>query len=377
MSGPWEKYQKQTTEGPWTKYQDKPTESPIQEKGLIRRGAEAVIDSPALPIIGGVTGAIAGAGVGSVPMAALGGAAGESFRQLAARSLGMDSPINSAEAANKIGVEGITQGAGQAIGMGVGKLGSLAAKTQAGKVVIGGVKKAAGDVFQLATKLNPKNAATLYENPKSFLPASMKAAKEEWKAAAKEIGLPVDKTTPEYIKALKDPNTAFDTFEKITKGESVTPLEAQIARKVVKIRLRPAAVNERNRELVAQYDLMNNSFQKVLSEASPRMAEANKNYAIASAGKSFRSVFPRNQNDTPAYFRSSFLPLLLGGQSIYQDGNAGDVLKYAAAGTAATSPLTYGSLIALLGAGKNLGPYVAKSAVGSLAELAKQRFQRK
>lgn len=374
MGGPWEKYQQKPAveSGPWSKYQQP---EPAEEKGMIRRAAEAVIDSPALPIAGGVMGGIAGMGAGSVPLAALGGAGGEAIRQLGARALGMDAPETSMESIKDIGASGISQGAGQAVGLGLGKAAGMASKMPIVKTATTAVKKSAGDIFQLVTKNKPRDAATLFNNPKAILPSTMAAAREEWKAAAKEIGLPVDQTTPAYIKALKNPETAFDTFEKIANGEKISALEAQIAKKVVKIRLRPTAVNERNKELVAQYDLMAAAFTKRLSEESPRMAAANKGYAIASSGKKFRSLFARNQNDTPAYIRSSVLPLIFGGANLYQ-GNPVDAMLQAGGVTAASSPLALGSLIALLGAGKSFGPAAGKTLAATLAEFAKERFER-
>ncbi len=98
--------------------------NPEPQKGMFRRAAEAVVDSPALPAAGAIAGGLAGAGVGSIPLAGLGGAAGESFRQLGARALGMDAPQTSMEALKGIGTEGATSMAFE----GGGKLIAAAAK---------------------------------------------------------------------------------------------------------------------------------------------------------------------------------------------------------------------------------------------------------
>lgn len=372
MAGPWEKYASQKeAAGPWTKYKTTPEteESAGSEKGLIRRAAEAVIDSPALPIAGGVAGALAGGGLGSVPLAGLGGAAGESFRQLGARSLGMDAPTSSGEAVKKIGIEGATQAFGQAAGSFV----AAPALKAAGKVL----KKPAEQIFQVLTKLKPEDAATLFKNPKSMLPGEMNKASKAWRAAAEKIGIAVDDISPEMIEILKGDGRAkvFDTYAKILAGETVTAKEAQIAKQALDSVVMPVAKTVRKNPQVATLNKIRQTFTDRISQESPEMAVANKAYGIAATGQKFKSLLPRNTTGDPAYFRSSLLPVILGGPSLSQ-GDPIDALKYAAAGTAVSSPLAIGSLIALIGAGRGVGRYAGKTAAGALAELAKSKFQR-
>lgn len=82
------------------------------EKGMVRRAAEAVVESPALPIAGSVVGGIAG----NIPGAALGGAGGEAFRQLGKRALGLEAPQTPGEALQDIGAEGALSAAGEGAG---------------------------------------------------------------------------------------------------------------------------------------------------------------------------------------------------------------------------------------------------------------------
>ena len=93
-------------------------DAPKEEKGLIRKAAEAFVGSPIAPIAGGIFGGLAGAptGVGAIGTAAAGAAGGEAFRQLAARSLGMDAPQTPFEAAKEIGVQGAAAAAGEGVG---------------------------------------------------------------------------------------------------------------------------------------------------------------------------------------------------------------------------------------------------------------------
>lgn len=365
MAGPWEKYQTSAPEkGPWTKYESKP------EKGMIRRAAEAVIGSPAFPIAGGIAGGIAGAGPGSVPLAALGGAGGEAIRQLGARALGMDAPKTSLEAAKDIGVEGATQ----AIGEGVGSFVLKPLAKGIGNIAKGTV----GDLFQIVTKIQPKYAKTLFENPESILPSTMRKAKAAWRSAAKAAGIPLDDVSPELIETLKTDakKTVYETFERIRGGDPVTAAEAQTAKQALKIALVPAARTEKNAPVLKIYDEMRDAFIKKIGQESPELAEANKEYAIGKAGEKFRSVFPRNLDNSPAYFRSSTLPAILAGAGFYR-GDPGEGLIQAIGASAASSPLAIGSLIALAGGARGIAPYAGRTLTASLAELAKQKFNRK
>lgn len=356
-------------------------------KGIIRRTTEKVIESPALPIAGGVAGGLLGSGVASIPLAGVGGAGGEAIRQLAARSLGLDAPKTSLEALKDIGIEG----AAQAIGEGAGSFVVSPALKVARPFLKKGVESVApytiqpakemlSDIFQLITKIKPKYASTLFNNPKVIFPETMKVAKKVWKDAAKEAGIPIDVTSPEIITALKSgaKDTVFGTFNKMVSGEPVTAAEAQTAKQALDLALMPAAKTERNKPLVALYGKMRDSFVDRIGEESPKLAAANKQYAIAKSGEKFRSFFPRNLNDTPAYFRSSVLPTVLFGSGAYR-GEPGEGAAKALAAMGLTSPISIGLLIAAAGGGRNLGraisPYAKKTLAASLAQMAGQKFK--
>jgi len=343
---------------------------PTEEKGFLRRSAEAVVDSPALPIAGGIVGGILGlpSGPGAVGTAALGGAGGEAYRQLAARALGMEAPQTSTEAAKKIGISATEQGVGEAVGSFVA--------APALKVVGNVLKKPAGDLFQIITKIKPEDAATLFKNPKAILPGQWKKAQAAWRAAAEGAGIPVDDVSPEIINALKKDarSTVFDAFEKISAGEKVTASEAQTAKQALDIALMPAAKTERNKPLVALYGKMRQKFTERIGEESPELAAANKQYAVAKAGGRFRSLFPRNMDNSPAYFRSSILPSLFLGAGAARGDTTGGAIKGAAV-AGLSSPLAIGSLLALAGGARGLAPYAGRAAIQSLANLAGEKFK--
>lgn len=85
------------------------------QPGLMRRAAEAVVESPILPAAGAIAGGIAGMGAASVPLAGLGGAAGEAARQLGQRALGLEAPQTSMEAAKSIGLTGLISAGGEGL----------------------------------------------------------------------------------------------------------------------------------------------------------------------------------------------------------------------------------------------------------------------
>lgn len=322
---------------------------------------KTLANSKVLPIAGGVAGGL----MGGIPGAALGGAGGEAYRQLLARGIGEKAPETSGEAASEIGVEGLTQ-AGAEIG---GRVLKPVVKGAANLV-----KKPLGQLFQIITKIKPQYAETLFNNPKAILPGQMNKAKEAWRMAAQEAGIPIDDVSPEIINALKKDarTTVFDTFEKIRNGEAVNASEAQVAKQALDIALMPAAKTERNAPMMALFGKMRQQFSEVIGRESPELAAANKQYAVAKAGDKFKSLFPRNLDDSPAYFRSASLPVLGSIAGANEDKSLSGAVKGAAKGAALSalvSPAAFGSLIAGTGALRPAGRVAGKITAASLAEL--------
>lgn len=134
--------------------------------GPIAEGAQLLKDAyqnreqinNAAPLAGGVIGGLAGAGVASIPLAALGGAAGEAFKQINNRLMGNEAPATSMDAAKAIGKEGAIQAAydlGGAIVLkplfGVAKFVGKPVASKLGAMGLDAVKKAQ----QLGMKLTP------------------------------------------------------------------------------------------------------------------------------------------------------------------------------------------------------------------------------
>ena len=352
-----------------------PTLNPNQESTF----GTSMINSTALPIMGGVVGGIAG----GPPGAFLGGAGGEAYRQLIARSMNQPVPQTSMGAAKDIGVEGATQGAAEFVG---GKLLPMAGRAILKTPVLGSAlksvgsfaSKTAGDLFQLLTKIPPKDAKILFKNPKAILPGEWTKAQTAWKKAAEEIGIPVDEISPEMIKILSGDakNMVFETYGKIVAGESVSAKEAQLAKQALDIAVMPVAKTVRKNPLVNTLTKIRQKFVDRIGEESPNMAVANKQYGIAATGKKFRSFFPRNTTGDPAYFRSSIFPTLIAGAGAAR-GEPGKGALQGAGLAALTSPLAIGSGLALAGGSRTVLPYFRRVLTASAAELAKKKLQGK
>lgn len=361
-----------------------PMLNPQRESTLLKD----VMQSSALPVMGGILGGSLGAiggPAGAVGGATLGGAAGESYRQLGARAMGLPVPETATEAAQDIGTEGLTQGAGELIGGPVLRgAGKLVGKVPGVQTAASGIKKAAGDLFQIVTKMKPKDAETLFQNPKAILPSEWADAQKAWREAAAKEGIPIDDLDPRMIDVLKKDakDVVYKTFDRLEAGENVTAAEAQLAKEALNIGMMPAAKNERNGKLIKILEGIKEKFIERIGKESPELAAANKKYAIAASGKKFRSAFPRNTNDSPAYFRSTIFPSLIGagaGASYGNDpiertvyGVGGGLLS---AGLA--SPFAIGATIAGAGAARSYLPLLRRPISASLAELLDDELEGK
>lgn len=142
--------------------------NPVALISMLTENAKPIIDSA--PVVGGIVGgAVAGPGG-----ALLGGSAGEAFKQLDQRALGMDVPTTSGEAASSVGLEGLKQAAydigGRAILAPIFKGAEVLGqpiKTALADVTQGAIDKA----VQLGMKLTPADGtgSTLLAKIESFL----------------------------------------------------------------------------------------------------------------------------------------------------------------------------------------------------------------
>jgi hypothetical protein len=325
---------------------------------LAFRGGRALATSPILPAAGGMAGAVAGAGLASVPMAGIGGAAGESARQLIARTLGFAAPETAGEAATDIGLQGAGQAAAQAGGKYI--LGP------AGKAAIKGAGKVGKAAIQLVTKVKPQDTQRVFQNPGSMLPGVMDKAKSAWDKAATKSGIKTGEGSElEVLKKLKGgaEDLMTETYEKILAGKPVTAAEVQLAKQAMDVSLIPIAKNQRNGPLIALYSKVRGRFMDQLAKESPEMGAANTQLSKAFSAEKFKSLFPKNVDDSPALFRSLAL-MGFGGAEGYRSG---DPLE-GAAKFLALSPAGVGSAVALGGLAAKparlVGPAAARFGLG-------------
>lgn len=99
----------------------------VSDKSFMRSAAERVVNSPAIPMVAGIGAGLASAplGPGAIGVAGLAGAGAEGYRQLLARSMGLPTPQTSLDAAKEIGIQGVSQAAGEAGGQVIGKVANL------------------------------------------------------------------------------------------------------------------------------------------------------------------------------------------------------------------------------------------------------------
>jgi hypothetical protein len=160
------------------------------ERGMIRKGLGLL--PVAGSIAGGVIGTVAGAPTGpgaiatGVGGAALGGAAGEAYKQLGERYFLDEGPKTSEEAATKIGTEGLVSGAGQLAGNVAGKGLGLVAKTKPVQGLVRKVGSGLAKVGEMATGV-PKKIIETFAKKTPEVEQMAKASGDDLQAAADTV----------------------------------------------------------------------------------------------------------------------------------------------------------------------------------------------
>jgi hypothetical protein len=121
---------------------------------------------------------------------------------------------------------------------------------------------------------------------------------------------------------------------------------------------------------------MRNFFTEVISKESPELAAANKQYGIAKAGERFKSFFPRNLDNTPAYFRSSLLPTALTSAGVARDEPIEGALQGGLA-AAILSPASIGSIIAAAGVGAKATPQIKHAVKSVISNIISEKLKSK
>lgn len=266
-------------------------------------GMKDAIGDVARPLFeggGAAVGGILGAGLG--PIGAVGGGAlgfgtGKAAADLLDRGLGrrpmlQNVPQAISETGNNILQGGEAEATGQLAGKAIPPL-------------LKGAGKLGAQLGEWATAIPEKDFRSVAENPSSILPGRLEKAGQKFGEAAKNVGIS-DEITPETVDRMRSPGQyAFDTFNKLKTSGKITPQEALQARQSLDA-VYPVP-NQKNASYIRMLDQIRSSFQDVITNASPELQSASKDYAVAKSGSKFQSLFPQTKSGKPAYFRTGAL----------------------------------------------------------------------
>lgn len=279
-------------------------------------------------VAGGVIGAPLGP-VGAVGGGALGFGVGKAAADLLDRGLGRKPFLQSIpQAIKETGSNALAGAEAEATGLAASK-------------VIPPLLKGAGNLRnklgEWATGIDNKDFQSVAKVPMSMRPGVMEKAGDNFSEAMGNAGISSE-LTPEAVDRLRSPGKyAFDTFNKLKTAGSITPQEALNARQSIDA-VYPIP-NKKNGNYIRMLDEIRDSFQQVISNASPELQSASKDYAVAKSAQRFKSIFPQTNAGKPNYFRSG---AILAGLAA---GHPGAILGVpAVAGTVTAATGSAGSL---------------------------------
>ena len=278
------------------------------KKSFLRRGVEATVQSPALPIAGGVVGGLAGGGLASIPMAGLGAAGGEGIRQLSARALGLSAPQSSMEALKGIGkqaaIGAVGEGVGQAAVGGL-RLGARALAPAGGKVL---------EALSAATGVKLKGFKDLMEKPMRLLTSSEKSIK----VTGEKIGSIIDETiskemTPDeaavslveraFRTSGANRNAAKRVALKMARGEQVLDSEVAFANRAINVAIGNTTDDGTRALLQGQKQV----FQDYLAGHLPDLKTLNSEFSALKSVNAFRSFGRLNKSGETSRLGMMFL----------------------------------------------------------------------
>lgn len=321
-------------------------------KGPLTMAREAFSKNPepvlnALPTAGAVGGGLLGGPAG----AATGAMAGETLKNFG-KAATTGEAKNPLDAIAEMGMSGATAAAGEAAF-------PLAAKGL--KLGAKGAAKGLAKVSELLTGTPSINFERVAERPGLYLRyllpeklGGIQSAKKAGKALGqveKEAGLVVENlepTTGEAAKGLKkfigksNPATSNQSnaerfFDRVSKGEELTPQETLEAYKATSDHLKTVSRWDRNKARLVEFE---KALRETIGAAYPAWDDAMKKTAESISGRNVTNFLPRTATGKPSIGRLGFNALLFGG----------GVLNPALPATiAATAPIVHGGAAALGG----------------------------
>lgn len=326
-----------------------PAEKPIpQEKGLIRRGAEAVINSPALPIAGAVAGGLAGSGLMSIPLAGLGAAGAEGYRQSAAHLMGMEAPRTVMPQLKEMGKQALIASAGEGAGQLVAR---------GGAQLLAPLGKQVRNFFSAATGVPEYGFKALQEKPSLFLTATKKAVRK----AGEKVGGLIDATTTKSMTPIEknvfEVEQAFKTnaANRVAAKKVALKLASKVPASDAEIALANRSINKviNNTTDLSQKALLQeqkNVFQTELAERLPELKAANTEFSKTKAVSQFRNIGRLNKSGETSRLGAMLLSMTKNPAAL------------------ATSPAVVGAALAT-------GSALAKPVVGkTVAQITAQKF---
>lgn len=252
---------------------------------------------------------------------------------------------------------------------------------------IKGLSRGTSKVSELLTGSQSSNFNRLADDPAAILPEALGGSMSKKKAGAllgkaeRDAGFVTTPLEPESGSAAKgiksfegktspfkgDQGIADVYFERVAKGEQLTPQEALEAYKSTSRTL--AKMSRKDARYVEML-----KFEKALGSEleaiSPEYAAAKKNYARSAMGDATSNILPRTATGKVSQGRVGFNALIFGGGSIINPA--------ALAGLALSSPLTHGITHAGLGAASKAIsiPGLSTGFFSKLKESARKALER-
>lgn len=267
------------------------------------KGLGGFVGRNILPAIGGGVGATAGAGVASVPTAALGGVAGESVRQtlvrMANRVMGIPNPP-AEESAGAIAESGLAQAGGQVLGT---------ALSTGVKALAPGALKAGGQVIRVLTGVKPKLGEAALGGALKGAP-SKKAASELYSQFTDKLGLKsLDEALPELTGKIIPGPSDFESivnsgYKKLAEG-TITEQEALFASQAAN-KLKELAKLGRSEYAGAKMQLnqAKEAFDSFLEGKLPGFKGVREAYFKSKVREAFTPLLPQNVNQSPNVLRT-------------------------------------------------------------------------
>lgn len=253
--------------------------------------------------VGGLVGGVAGAGAATIPLAGLGGMAGESARQGIAQAYAgaTNRPFTPpSEVMKDIGIQGASQAGGQAIGLGIGTA-AKAARPLVNKIGAQVMRVGAG-IPERAGEMAMRNPSMLLDAPS---PEAASAAYKTFEATNGITGLgDAVKSAGRFPSEGELEKQLFEVAARARNGVASTPKELYHASQAA------SSLNQMGKLGNPRYAMLRSAISEAkgavddaLEAAIPGYGALRGDYAASKAAGEFSSLLPLNKNTSPNVLR--------------------------------------------------------------------------